>query len=390
MIKYFFIFFCLIQFGCNTDDIVTINGEFQNMDGVVVALKLDEKVLKVDTIQNGKFEMLARIPNNRIFHLSFSSKLPDTLIKGVLAFSSPFLTLFADNQNSSFTIKANSIKDLFQIGEYKIITLSQNQIEYNNYQSLIEKDRENNQIKFKALSKKQDEALSAKNDSLFTLYTDSLRYQEQLNKTSHNKIIRNFIADHPNSHVSMYLLSKRSDLKSNLAFYQLLYNKADRKYRKSWYGLYFAKRAEQLEKLKEKYIKKLEVNAFDVSGLSFNYGKYANSKLIVFDIWATWCVPCMEDMPAALKLAKELEGKSVSYVFLSYDFNDKYWKQQSQKLGQINSYYLSGKTRKFLDEELVVTTIPRYMILNNKGEVLVLDAPSPSSPGLKKLIENML
>lgn len=390
MIKYFFIFFCLIQFGCNTDDIVTINGEFQNMDGVVVALKLDEKVLKVDTIQNGKFEMLARVPNNRIFHLSFSSKLPDTLIKGVLAFSSPFLTLFADNQNSSFTIKANSIKDLFQIGEYKIITLSQNQIEYNNYQSLIEKDRENNQIKFKALSKKQDEALSAKNDSLFTLYTDSLRYQEQLNKTSHNKIIRNFIADHPNSHVSMYLLSKRSDLKSNLAFYQLLYNKADRKYRKSWYGLYFAKRAEQLEKLKEKYIKKLEVNAFDVSGLSFNYGKYANSKLIVFDIWATWCVPCMEDMPAALKLAKELEGKSVSYVFLSYDFNDKYWKQQSQKLGQINSYYLSGKTRKFLDEELVVTTIPRYMILNNKGEVLVLDAPSPSSPGLKKLIENML
>lgn len=376
---------------CNQENFVTVAVEFKNQDEVLVKFWLDDKILRNNTIKQGRLDAVIKVPNNRLFYISFHNPKPDRFIKHVPIYNNPTLRLFTDDQNnSSFTIKANSMKDLYDMDKFLVVTSSKNQIDYSRYQSLLKKDRENNQAKFNALSKKQDNASSAKNDSLYTLYTDSLRFQEQLNKTSHNKVTRGFIANNPNSYVSMYLLSERLDLKNNLALYQLLYNKADRKYRKSWYGLYFAKRAEQLEKLKEKYIKKLEVNAFDVSGLSFNYGKYANSKLIVFDIWATWCVPCMEDMPAALKLAKELEGKSVSYVFLSYDFNDKYWKQQSQKLGQINSYYLSGKTRKFLDEELVVTTIPRYMILNNKGEVLVLDAPSPSSPGLKKLIESML
>lgn len=380
---------CFFLLSCDQENFVTITGDFKNMENVLVTLRFDNKVLKTDTVKNGKFEMLVKLPNNRLFSLSFL----DTeirAVKGIPTRNLPFINAFTGDKEVKISIVADSIQGLFRFGNYKVLGSSKNQIEYNNYQSLIKKDSENNQAKFNILSKKQDEALLAKNDSLYTLYTDSLRFQEQLNKTSHHKIIRDFIANHPNSHVSMYLLSKRSDLKSNLAFYQLLYNKADRKYRKSWYGLYFAKRVEQLEKLKEKYIKKLEVDAFDVNGLRFNYGKYTNSKLIVFDIWATWCVPCMEDMPAALKLAKELESKSVSYVFLSYDFNDKYWKQQIQKLGQINSYYLSNETRKFLNEALVVTTIPRYMILNNKGEILVLDAPSPSSPGLKKLIESML
>ena len=359
------------------------------MENVLVTLRFEDKVLKTDTIKDGKFKMLVKLPNNRLFSLSFLDTEIKT-VKGIPTRNLSLVNAFTGDKETEISIVADSIQGLLRFGDYKVLGGVKNQIDYDNYQFLLKKDRENNQTKFNELRKKQGEALFAKNDSLFTLYTDSLRFQENLGKISHNIVIRNFIANNPNSHVSMYLLSKRSDLKSNLAFYQLLYQKADRKYRKSWYGLYFAKRVEQLEKLKEKYIKKLVIDAFDVNGLGFDYGKYGDSKLIVFDIWATWCIPCMEDMPAALKLAKELKSKSVSYVFLSYDFNDRYWKQQGEKMGLTNSYYLSEKTSKFLGEELAVITIPRYMILNNKGEVLVLDAPSPSSPELKKLIESML
>ena len=387
---FFLLSICFLLLSCNQENIVAIAGEFKNMENVLVALTLDNKVLKTNTIKNGKFEMLVKLPNNRLIGLSFKDTVLKKTAKGLLLRNWPHINLFTDDKETKITVVADSIEGLLHFGNYKILGRSKSQIDYENYQSLLKKDRAVNQAKFKALSKKQDEALWAKNDSLFTLYTDSLRFQENLGKTTHNIVIRNFIANNPNSYVSMYLLSKRSDLKSNLAFYQLLYNKANSTYRKSWYGLYFAKRVEQLEKLKEKYIRKLAVNAFNVNGKGFNYREYGDSKLIVFDIWATWCVPCMEDMPAALKLAKELEDKSVSYVFLSYDFNDKHWKQQSKKIGLKNSYYLSNETRKFLNEELVITTIPRYMILNQKGEILVLDAPAPSSPELKKLIESML
>lgn len=380
---------CFFLLSCNQENFITVAGEFKNMDNVQVTLSLDNKVLKTDTVKDGKFEMLVRMPNNRLLNLSFLDTTTK-IIKGVRIRNWPHINVFTGDKEERIVIVSESIQELFRFGNYKVLGGSKNQIDYDNYRCLLQKDRENNQAKFNILSKKQDQALADKNDSLYTLYSDSLRFQEQLNKTTHNTVIRNFIADNPNSYVSMYLLSKRSDLKNNLAFYQLLYNKADRKYRKSWYGLYFAKRVEQLEKLKEKYVKNLEVDAIDLKNASFDYGKYKNSKLIVFDLWATWCIPCMEDMPAALTLAKELEKKSVSYVFLSYDFNIKYWAKQSQKMGLVNSYYLSDSTRKFLNEELVLTTIPRYMILNNRGEILVLDAPSPSSPELRKLIESML
>ncbi len=387
--RYFLLVLCLLHLSCGQENFVTVSGKFKNMDGVAVALTFEEKVLKTDTVRNGALNLVVRIPANRVFKLSFKDPNPEKYIDGLPVYSAPTITLFSSSNDESFLISADATSDLYDIDKYTVDAL-RNQIEYHSYQSLLKKDRLNNEIKLSSLTKIQDLALATKNDSLYTLYSDSLRFQERFNKTTHNVITRSFIAEHPNSYISMYLLSKRTDLKSNLAFYQLLYNKADRKYRKSWYGLFFAKRVEQLEKLREKYITKLYVDAFDLNNVVFNYEKYKGSKLIVFDLWATWCIPCMEDMPSAIALAKKLEQKSVSYVFLSYDFNDQYWKQQSKKLGLINSYYLSDQTRKFLSEELQVVSIPRYMILNNKGEILVVDAPSPSSPALEKLLESML
>ncbi|MCJ0741478.1 TlpA family protein disulfide reductase [Pedobacter montanisoli] len=360
------------------------------MDGILVSLRFEDKVLKVDTVRNGKFEMQAVLPSNRIFNLSFYDPKPEIMPNGMPLYNSPSVTLFSDDENSEIMIKANNIKQLARFGDYQLYTSSKNQIDYNRYQADIKKDREDNEFKFAYLVRKQSQALRNGSDSLYTLYSDSLRFQEKLNKTTHNQVTKRFIANNPNTYVAMYLLSKRLDLKNNLAFYQVLYDKAERKYKKSWYGLYFAKRVEQLEKLRKNYVKIFNINAHDSQDSIFRYSKYSNSKLLVFDFWATWCAPCMEDIPAALKLEKELVGKQVSYIFFSYDFNNQYWKQQSKKQGLTHSFYLSESTRRFLNEELGVLSIPRYMILNNKGEILVVDAPSPSTAELKKLIEHML
>ena len=99
---------------------------------------------------------------------------------------------------------------------------------------------------------------------------------------------------------------------------------------------------------------------------------------------------CMEDIPVALKLEKELREKSVSYVFMSYDFNRDYWKSESNRLQLKNSYYLSEATRKYFNSELDVVAIPRYLILSNKGDILIHDAPSVSSKEFMQLIDSML
>lgn len=40
----------------------------------------------------------------------------------------------------------------------------------------------------------------------------------------------------------------------------------------------------------------------------------------VFNFWATWCVPCVEELPGFLKLEKELSGKTIRFYYISLDF----------------------------------------------------------------------
>jgi thiol-disulfide isomerase/thioredoxin len=45
-------------------------------------------------------------------------------------------------------------------------------------------------------------------------------------------------------------------------------------------------------------------------------------KVVVMNIWATWCAPCKIEMPTLAKLAKAYEGKPVEVVAVSIDSVD--------------------------------------------------------------------
>lgn len=42
-------------------------------------------------------------------------------------------------------------------------------------------------------------------------------------------------------------------------------------------------------------------------------------KVVVLNMWATWCVPCVKEMPDLLKLREEYREKGVELVLLSMD-----------------------------------------------------------------------
>lgn len=52
----------------------------------------------------------------------------------------------------------------------------------------------------------------------------------------------------------------------------------------------------------------------------------ANQKheVVVYNFWATWCKPCVEEMPAFEKLAADYKSKGVHVVFVSLDFKSKH------------------------------------------------------------------
>ena len=46
----------------------------------------------------------------------------------------------------------------------------------------------------------------------------------------------------------------------------------------------------------------------------------ANDTLLVVNFWATWCAPCVEELPYFLQATKTFGGDKVKIIFVSLDF----------------------------------------------------------------------
>ena len=109
-------------------------------------------------------------------------------------------------------------------------------------------------------------------------------------------------------------------------------------------------------------------------------------KYVYIDVWATWCGPCKKEIPALQAIEKEYHGKNIEFVSISVDKNKEAWTNMvtEKTLGGIQLH--DGGDRVF-SEAFNITGIPRFILVDPKGNVVNPDAPRPSSPELKALFD---
>ena len=129
------------------------------------------------------------------------------------------------------------------------------------------------------------------------------------------------------------------------------------------------------------YLKKLENTTaqqlFD-SVLTANKGK-----VIYLDCWATWCGPCISEMPNSKKLKEDLEGKDVVFVYLCVDSEEELWKASLAQL-QIGGqhYFLSKEQSTDIRKAFDIQGIPHYFLIDQQG--VILDKGSHLRPNIMK------
>jgi len=57
----------------------------------------------------------------------------------------------------------------------------------------------------------------------------------------------------------------------------------------------------------------------DADGKERSFAEYAG-KVVVYNIWAEWCGPCVEEMPSLARLQKAFAGKDVAVVPVAFGF----------------------------------------------------------------------
>lgn len=111
-------------------------------------------------------------------------------------------------------------------------------------------------------------------------------------------------------------------------------------------------------------------------------------KVVLVDVWATWCGPCRQQIPHLKKLEEEMHGTDVVFLGVSVDeAKDKQkWLDFIAKEGLKGVQLLAGGWSK-ITKDYKITGIPRFMVFDKKGNIVSVDAPRPSSPELKKMLE---
>lgn len=132
-----------------------------------------------------------------------------------------------------------------------------------------------------------------------------------------------------------------------------------------------------------------EIMLEDTSGKEFFFDKVIaqhKGNVIYVDFWASWCTPCIKEMPHSKKLQTELKDQDIVYLYLSSDRTASPWKRAMTKheLNTGQHYRLANASTSKGLEDMQILFIPRYMIYDTTGKLVNEDAPRPSEIDLLK------
>ena len=128
----------------------------------------------------------------------------------------------------------------------------------------------------------------------------------------------------------------------------------------------------------------------DVDGKEVSLSDF-KGKVVLVDVWATWCGPCKREIPHLIQLEKEMKGRDLVVLGVSVDEakNKQKWLDFIKEKGLGGVQVLADGWSK-ITKDYKITGIPRFMVFDKKGNVVSVDAPRPSDPALRKLLEEEL
>ncbi|NOU46341.1 MAG: TlpA family protein disulfide reductase [Bacteroidales bacterium] len=120
--------------------------------------------------------------------------------------------------------------------------------------------------------------------------------------------------------------------------------------------------------------------------------KKFEGKIVYIDFWADWCSPCRAEFEPAAKLKKEFEGKDIVFLNFGLGCRKKLWSDMI-RVKQITGYHywLNKDQSKILDQKFGINTIPHFVLVDKKGNIVDSNAPKPSSNGkIREKLEELL
>ncbi len=124
----------------------------------------------------------------------------------------------------------------------------------------------------------------------------------------------------------------------------------------------------------------------DESGQQVRLEQFGD-KPIFINFWATWCAPCLAEMPSIAELQKEF-GQEVHFVFISYEDFTKTIPLLREKQWDFKTYVPANQEPKILQSN----SLPTTFIIDKHGKIVVRETGNKKWSGnsVKELLRELI
>ncbi|UAM99701.1 TlpA family protein disulfide reductase [Polaribacter litorisediminis] len=314
---------------------LTISGKLENNKDSIISIASREGIIKKITLKkDGSFKDTLNIQKAAIYTLTSANKMSPIYLKNGYNIS---LTGNADEFMESFKFSGEGASN----SNFILAQITKNQT-MGNPQLILDLEEAAFREKVAAIKSEYDSILESYTDLDSTLYTSVKQQNEQLVVYFDNAYAKNKVMG------------------------------------------------------KGKPSPKFE-NYIDIKGGKKSLDSF-KGKYVYIDVWATWCGPCIQQIPYLQSLEKEYHDKNIEFVSISTDearrsggsweAAEKKWRDFVKKKNMSGVQLWSGQDYSF-QQAYEINGIPRFILIDPEGKIVDANALRPSDPQLKNLLTSL-
>ena len=115
-----------------------------------------------------------------------------------------------------------------------------------------------------------------------------------------------------------------------------------------------------------------------ISGDMVELANYKNKTFVLLDFWASWCMPCLKEIPKMKEVYKKYNEKGLTIIGISLDRVKDSWSEAIRKYNlNVWPQILSSETNEKDEKENNLSylyncdAIPFYVLIDKEGKILV-------------------